>query len=256
MAVATTSYTDKTDDQKAMTEMVRQFVDEQIIPNAEKYDHEDSYPEPIVEQMKELGLFGVTIPEEYGGLGESPDDLHDDRRGALARLDLDLGHRQHPLHRLLPAHEVRHRGAEGEVPPEDGDGRDCARRSRSPSPSSAPTSRRSRRAPPSRTTAATRSTARRCGSPTASCPALVLRARQDREDRPALQGHDVLHRREGAGRLGEHRRAQGLHRPAQDQEDGLQGRRVHRARLRRLQHARRQHPRRRGGGPRPGLHRR
>ena len=49
--------------------MVRQFADEQIIPNAEHYDHEDSFPEPIVEQMKELGLFGVTIPEEYGGMG-------------------------------------------------------------------------------------------------------------------------------------------------------------------------------------------
>ena len=49
--------------------MVRQFADEQIIPNAEHYDHEDEFPEPIVEQMKELGLFGVTIPEEYGGLG-------------------------------------------------------------------------------------------------------------------------------------------------------------------------------------------
>jgi alkylation response protein AidB-like acyl-CoA dehydrogenase len=71
MAVATTPYTEKTDDQKAMTEMVRQFVDKEIIPNAEHYDHEDAYPEPIVEQMKELGLFGVTIPEEYGGLGES-----------------------------------------------------------------------------------------------------------------------------------------------------------------------------------------
>ena len=51
--------------------MVRQFVDEQIIPNAEHYDGEDEYPEPIVEQMKELGLFGVTIPEEYGGLGST-----------------------------------------------------------------------------------------------------------------------------------------------------------------------------------------
>ena len=49
--------------------MVRQFVDEQILPNAEHYDHEDAFPEPIVEQMKELGLFGVTIPEEYGGMG-------------------------------------------------------------------------------------------------------------------------------------------------------------------------------------------
>jgi alkylation response protein AidB-like acyl-CoA dehydrogenase len=68
MAIATPYY-EKTDEQKAIIEMVRQFVDEQIIPNAEHYDHEDAYPEPIVEQMKELGLFGVTIPEEYGGMG-------------------------------------------------------------------------------------------------------------------------------------------------------------------------------------------
>ncbi|HEX3510897.1 MAG TPA: acyl-CoA dehydrogenase family protein, partial [Solirubrobacteraceae bacterium] len=58
-----------TDEQKAITEMVHQFVDEQILPHAEHYDHEDSFPGPIVEQMKELGLFGVTIPEEYGGMG-------------------------------------------------------------------------------------------------------------------------------------------------------------------------------------------
>jgi alkylation response protein AidB-like acyl-CoA dehydrogenase len=68
MALAT-PYTEKTDEQKAICEMVRQFADEQIIPNAEHYDHEDTFPEPIVEQMKELGLFGVTIPEEYGGMG-------------------------------------------------------------------------------------------------------------------------------------------------------------------------------------------
>ena len=68
MAVAAKSH-DLTDEQRAISEMVRQFADEQIIPNAEHYDHEDSFPEPIVEQMKELGLFGVTIPEEYGGMG-------------------------------------------------------------------------------------------------------------------------------------------------------------------------------------------
>src|SRR3984885_8265675 len=69
-AVATASrYTDATDEQRAICEMVRQFADEQIIPNAEHYDHEDAFPDPIVEQMKELGLFGVTIPEEYGGMG-------------------------------------------------------------------------------------------------------------------------------------------------------------------------------------------
>src|SRR3989440_716381 len=49
--------------------MVRQFVDGEVIPIAEEYDHEDKFPEGVVEQMKELGLFGVTIPEEYGGMG-------------------------------------------------------------------------------------------------------------------------------------------------------------------------------------------
>ncbi len=68
MAVAT-PYQDRTDEQKAICEMVHQFADEQILPNAERYDHEDSFPDPIVDQMKELGLFGVTIPEEYGGMG-------------------------------------------------------------------------------------------------------------------------------------------------------------------------------------------
>jgi alkylation response protein AidB-like acyl-CoA dehydrogenase len=60
---------DLTDEQRAICEMVHQFADEQILPNAEHYDHEDEFPEPIVEQMKELGLFGVTIPEEYDGMG-------------------------------------------------------------------------------------------------------------------------------------------------------------------------------------------
>jgi alkylation response protein AidB-like acyl-CoA dehydrogenase len=60
---------DKTEEQKAITDMVRQFADEQILPNAAHYDHEDEFPEPIVAQMRELGLFGVTIPEEHGGMG-------------------------------------------------------------------------------------------------------------------------------------------------------------------------------------------
>src|ERR671933_931812 len=68
MAVAQPFY-EKTDEQKAILEMVRQFVDERIIPQAEHYDSADEFPAPIVEQMAELGLFGTTIPEEYGGMG-------------------------------------------------------------------------------------------------------------------------------------------------------------------------------------------
>jgi len=66
---AAAQLTDRTDEQKAIIEMVRDFVEKEILPNAEHYDHEDEFPAPIVDQMKELGLFGITIPEEHGGLG-------------------------------------------------------------------------------------------------------------------------------------------------------------------------------------------
>src|SRR4029079_15541514 len=60
-----------TDIQEEILKTVRTFVDEKIIPVATELEHKDEYPTEIVEGMKELGLFGLTIPEEYGGLGES-----------------------------------------------------------------------------------------------------------------------------------------------------------------------------------------
>jgi alkylation response protein AidB-like acyl-CoA dehydrogenase len=66
---ATAAFYDKTDEQVAILEMVRRFVDEQILPQAGHYDAVDEFPEPIVAQMRELGLFGVTIPEQVGGMG-------------------------------------------------------------------------------------------------------------------------------------------------------------------------------------------
>jgi hypothetical protein len=50
---------------------VRDFVDAEILPAAAELSRTDTYPDRIVEGMKQLGLFGVMIPEEYGGLGES-----------------------------------------------------------------------------------------------------------------------------------------------------------------------------------------
>src|SRR3712207_4989233 len=60
-----------TDVQQDILTTVRDFVDEKILPVATDLEHEDEYPTEIVEGMKQLGLFGLTIPEEYGGLGES-----------------------------------------------------------------------------------------------------------------------------------------------------------------------------------------
>ena len=48
---------------------VRRFVEHEVVPVASDLEHADEYPEKIVEQMKEMGLFGITIPEEHGGLG-------------------------------------------------------------------------------------------------------------------------------------------------------------------------------------------
>ncbi|EKT76443.1 acyl-CoA dehydrogenase, partial [Rhodococcus opacus M213] len=60
-----------TDTQGEIVSAVREFVDKAIIPQAQELEHSDTYPTAIVEQMKEMGLFGLTIPEEYGGIGES-----------------------------------------------------------------------------------------------------------------------------------------------------------------------------------------
>ncbi|MFV0464254.1 MAG: acyl-CoA dehydrogenase family protein [Nostocoides sp.] len=60
-----------TEEQEELLALVRQFVEEQIIPVATQLEHKDEYPTAIVEAMKEMGIFGLMIPEEYGGLGES-----------------------------------------------------------------------------------------------------------------------------------------------------------------------------------------
>src|SRR3546814_8449865 len=60
-----------TDIQEEILKTVRQFVEEKIIPVAQDLEHADEYPTEIIEGLKELGIFGLTIPEEFGGLGES-----------------------------------------------------------------------------------------------------------------------------------------------------------------------------------------
>jgi len=60
-----------TDIQEEILKTVRQFVEEKIIPVATELEHKDEYPTDIVEGLKELGIFGLMIPEEYGGIGES-----------------------------------------------------------------------------------------------------------------------------------------------------------------------------------------
>jgi len=60
-----------TETQDEILATVRNFVDKEIIPHAQELEHGDIYPQEIVDRMREMGLFGLMIPEEYGGLGES-----------------------------------------------------------------------------------------------------------------------------------------------------------------------------------------
>ncbi|WP_018684056.1 acyl-CoA dehydrogenase family protein [Actinokineospora enzanensis] len=60
-----------TDIQREILATVKDFVDKEIIPHAQALEHADEYPADIVAGMRDMGLFGLTIPEEYGGLGES-----------------------------------------------------------------------------------------------------------------------------------------------------------------------------------------
>ena len=60
-----------TEPQQDILAAVREFVDTEILPVATELDHADEYPHQIVAGLRKLGLFGLTLPEEYGGLGES-----------------------------------------------------------------------------------------------------------------------------------------------------------------------------------------
>ncbi|MFF0518442.1 acyl-CoA dehydrogenase family protein [Actinomadura nitritigenes] len=59
------------DEQREIVATVRAFVDKEILPVATELEHADAYPQEIVDGMKRLGLFGLVIGEEHGGLGES-----------------------------------------------------------------------------------------------------------------------------------------------------------------------------------------
>lgn len=54
--------------QQHIVDSIRQFVEREVIPVASRLEHADEYPAQIVERMKELGLFGANVPEEFGGL--------------------------------------------------------------------------------------------------------------------------------------------------------------------------------------------
>ena len=56
-------------DEAQLLDTIDRWVEREVAPRVKEFDHADNWPAEIVEQMKELGLFGATISPEYGGLG-------------------------------------------------------------------------------------------------------------------------------------------------------------------------------------------
>lgn len=55
------------DDEALLVKTVRAFVDRDVAPSVQEVEHPDEYPEKWIEQMKQIGIYGLAIPEEYGG---------------------------------------------------------------------------------------------------------------------------------------------------------------------------------------------
>jgi alkylation response protein AidB-like acyl-CoA dehydrogenase len=58
-----------TDEEQQLLQALERWVEKELEPRVLEYDHADRYPQVLVEQMKELGLFGATVGTQYGGLG-------------------------------------------------------------------------------------------------------------------------------------------------------------------------------------------
>jgi alkylation response protein AidB-like acyl-CoA dehydrogenase len=71
--MSTTANTWTAEDERAILDSIGNWVEREVRPNAQKFDQADEYPHALVEQMKELGLFGATIGQAHGGLGLSAD---------------------------------------------------------------------------------------------------------------------------------------------------------------------------------------
>ena len=57
--------------EQAIVDTVRDFVDREVRPVARELEHDNAYPEALIEQMKRLGVFGLAIPDDYGGAAVS-----------------------------------------------------------------------------------------------------------------------------------------------------------------------------------------
>ena len=126
------------DEETFLIETVRRFVDREVKPTVQEVEHANEYPEKWIDQMKQIGIYGLAIPEEYGG---SPVSMpcyaqvtQELSRGWMSLAGAMGGHTV-----VAKAHlAVRYRRTEGEVPAANGNRTRSGQRWPSPSPAEVP----------------------------------------------------------------------------------------------------------------------
>ncbi len=108
-----------------LADAVRRFVRERLLPAEPEVEDHDRIPAPLIAQLKALGLFGMTIPEQYGGLGLS---MYEEARvvfeiGYASPVSAPTRHQQRRRHAWHPAR--RHRGTARALPAADRQGGDA-----------------------------------------------------------------------------------------------------------------------------------
>ncbi|MDF5919331.1 acyl-CoA dehydrogenase family protein [Pseudomonas aeruginosa] len=107
-----------------LLDSIRQFVRESLVPHEQEVAETDRIPEAIIARMREMGLFGLSIPEAYGGLGVTMEEevsIAFELGRTLAGVPFAAGHQQ--WHRLPGHRHRRHRRTEAALPAAPGVGR-------------------------------------------------------------------------------------------------------------------------------------
>ncbi len=112
--------TSLSDEETFLIQTVREFVDREVKPSVQEVEHSGAYPERWIEQMKQIGIYGLAVPEAYGGSPVSMPCYAQGHPGTRARMD-ESGRCDGWAHRgRQAAHPLRHRGTAADLPATDG----------------------------------------------------------------------------------------------------------------------------------------
>ncbi len=96
MNAITQDVAEQGDQDRLILDSVDRFLERHVRPVAMQLEHDDIYPQEIVDRMKDMGLFGAVISAEYGGARPERADLRPGHRADLDGLDVGRGHHQLP----------------------------------------------------------------------------------------------------------------------------------------------------------------